>query len=393
MRGAADVDSEASDLDRPEEGDQSAHVGGMDQGTALTDMEHDRDMSPPTPPGKGSLYVSGGAWGEQGFITRFEYDSTRGVVTRGEDTFAGNVLTYLAHSPRHNLLYAPDEANPNLYMFTIQGDAGALSMPTTQQTRCHGVHVMLDAAQEHVILSCHREGQAELFHQPDRETINSTDLVSSGARTHQACMSPEEDRLFVVSLQRQRLMRYAIDAGTHKLAALDPAAVQIPGNIGPRHMVMHPTQPRAYILGESQPLIHVATWDEAKKNLVTGQGISLLEDDATRESAGAAIRVHPSGRWLFASQRFLDGRDGRLAVVELDAKGDPVGAPRYFSTLGIKPRDLNLSPNGALLAVANRTSRSVALFGFDARSGELTYLRAEALPGEPMSVLFVERSP
>lgn len=352
------------------------------------DQREDLDMGGS---GTGYLYVSGGNNGDRGFIARIAYDSARKRLTREADIRAGNMLTYLAYSPRHDLLYAPDEAKLELHVFDVASEDGSLSMHATSPTGCHGVHVMLDPAQEHIVMACYREGETELFHHPDRDTISSTHRVESGARTHQACMTPREDRLFVVSLQRQQLMRYHLDAGNHRLEALEPPAITIPGNIGPRHMVMHPTQPLAYVLGELQPSVHVARWDEATGSLSTGRGVSLLENDATRQTTGAAIRLHPSGRWLLSTQRFLDGRDGRLVVLALDESGEPQGEPRFFSTLGEKPRDFHISPDGNLVAVANRNSRAVAIFGFDAQTGELTYLRSEQMPGEPLSVLFVER--
>jgi len=85
-------------------------------------------------------------------------------------------------------------------------------------------------------------------------------------------------------------------------------------------------------------------------------------------STAAEIRLHPSGRFVYASNR---GHDS-LAVFEVTA---PDGALRPIQTLpsgGRTPRNFALSPDGRWLVCGHQDTPLLTVFQVDEKTGLLT---------------------
>lgn len=336
------------------------------------------------------LYVGGGQYRSDGFVSRFrldtqsgEFDDVQRVLNQGQN------LSYLAIDESRGLMHVSDEGSTNVYTVKIDLKTGLkVGTETSANAQCHGVHTMLDASGDHLVMSCYQEGQTSLLRLDEgAHALNWINTVDSGRKSHQAARSPDGRHVFVVSLEEQHIARYAITRDA--LEPVDPIYTQVPDRIGPRHMAFHPTLPLAYILGESKPVLMTATYSNAG-TLDQLNSTGLDEGEESFETAGAAVRVHPSGRWILSTQRFLDGREGRVVVTELDAQGRPTTHIRHSSSMGLAPRDLSLSHDGKLVAVSNRRSEEVVIFEFDAGTGSLTLVQRLGVPSAPHVAVFLD---
>ncbi len=98
------------------------------------------------------------------------------------------------------------------------------------------------------------------------------------------------------------------------------------------------------------------------------QTISTVPDDFKGQNLGAEIKVAPSGRFVYASNR---GHDS-LAIYAVDQETGQLSVVGHESTQGIGPRDFAIDPSGALLLVANQDTDTVVTFRIDQDSGKLT---------------------
>jgi 6-phosphogluconolactonase (cycloisomerase 2 family) len=97
------------------------------------------------------------------------------------------------------------------------------------------------------------------------------------------------------------------------------------------------------------------------------QTISTLPSDFTGESSTAEIIVHPSGNWVYGSNRGhntivsfrIDQSSGKLKVID------------WTSTQGSIPRGFCIDPSGRLLLVGNQNSDSIAPFRINQSGGRL----------------------
>jgi 6-phosphogluconolactonase len=109
---------------------------------------------------------------------------------------------------------------------------------------------------------------------------------------------------------------FGVDLGADKVNALNldlgHGLVQCPNTVpfapvasgsGPRHMAFHPNRQRAYVLDELTSTITVFNYDPQRGALVWKQTISTLPDNFTGSNTTAEIRIHPSGQFLYNTNR------------------------------------------------------------------------------------------
>ncbi len=109
-------------------------------------------------------------------------------------------------------------------------------------------------------------------------------------------------------------------------------------------------------------------------------GVAALPTYSTAE-----VQVHPSGRFLYGSNR---GHDS-LTVFAIDEATGRLTFVQNEPTQGSTPRGFGIDPTGAYLLAGNQRSDSVVVFRIDPKSGRLTATGAKIDVGLPVSVVFV----
>jgi 6-phosphogluconolactonase len=92
-------------------------------------------------------------------------------------------------------------------------------------------------------------------------------------------------------------------------------------------------------------------------------------------NTGAEVWVHPSGRFLYGSNR----GDDSIVVYSLDAAGK-MSWTANVKTGGATPRSFTVEPGGRWLLVANQGSNNVTVLSIDSMTG------VPALIGQPHTV-------
>ena len=125
-------------------------------------------------------------------------------------------------------------------------------------------------------------------------------------------------------------------------------------------------------------------YDEKRGSLKEIQTISTLPKDFKGLSSTAEIFVHPSGKFLYGSNR---GHDS-IAVFSIDGVGKLIEV-EHVSTQGQVPRGFAIDPTGRYLFAANQKSDNVVVFRIDPATGKLTPTGKTLTVGAPVSVMFV----
>ena len=108
-------------------------------------------------------------------------------------------------------------------------------------------------------------------------------------------------------------------------------------------------------------------WDAGQGKLKELQTIGTLDEGFTGQNSTAEIRVHPSGKWLWASNR----GDDSIAGFSIDPAGKLAKIDR-MSTQGQMPRNFNIDPTGAWLLAAHQDAGGVVVFKIDQKTGKLS---------------------
>jgi 6-phosphogluconolactonase len=166
-------------------------------------------------------------------------------------------------------------------------------------------------------------------------------------------------------------------------------AASVPGG-GPRHMRFSPDGRFIYLLNELSLSVTTFAWD-AETGAATQLGtVPTLSEEAKAAEAfnsAAEILVHPSGRFVYASNR---GHDSVTVFLTGPARGS-LEVVQVQPIRGAFPRNINLDPGGHWLLAAGADSNTVAVHRIHPETGLLTYqTRGIINVPAPICILFVE---
>ena len=166
--------------------------------------------------------------------------------------------------------------------------------------------------------------------------------------------------------------------------ASPPTVAVAPGS-GPRHLSFHPNGKFAYLVNEMGGTVIVYAWDAAQGQLLPLQTVSTLPSGYHGINTSAEVRIHPNGRFLYASNRGPDD----LAIFEINPAAGTLTSVGYQSTQGKGPRDFRIDPTGQFLFAANQDSDSVVIFRINADTGALTPTGDVLHVSSPICVTFL----
>jgi 6-phosphogluconolactonase len=164
-----------------------------------------------------------------------------------------------------------------------------------------------------------------------------------------------------------KVMVYRFDREQGKLLPGDPPFVKCEPGSGPRHLAFGPDGKHVYVIEEISSTVAAFAYDAATGTLKPVQTVSTLPEGFKGASTCAEVQVHPSGRFLYGSNRghnsiagFVIGDNGTLHAIG------------HESTQGRNPRNFGIDPSGTFLLAANQDSDSIVTFRIDPDTGTLS---------------------
>ena len=310
--------------------------------------------------------------------------------------------SFLALRPDKKTLYAVNETGRYegkpvgaVVSFEVDAKNGTLKelnrQPTGGAAPCH---LRVDPSGKCLVVANYVDGNAAAFPiATDGKLAPMSQLVKheghgpnagrqKSPHAHGVTYSPAGDIVFIPDLGIDKIMAYKLDAAKGSLAALESANGMVEPGSGPRHIAFAPSGSTAYSINEIVAAVSQFSWDGASLKLV--RSVSALPAGFNGKNTSAEIAIHPSGKFLYASNR---GHDS-IAVFSLDAK---TGAPTLIQneTTGIKePRCFALDPSGKFLLSANQNSDNISVLKIDPATGQLTPTEFTAKVPAPVCVLF-----
>lgn len=312
--------------------------------------------------------------------------------------------SYLAVRP-DGFLYAISEVNDvdgkpggAVSAFAIAAGTGELK-PLNRQSSGGGgpAHISLDRTERTALVANYGGGSvaslpiaADGSLKPAASVIQHTGSSVNQARqkephAHSVNVDPANRLAYVADLGIDKIMIYRLGADGSLTPNDPPSAAAQPGD-GPRHFAFHPKGRFAYVINELKCTI-TAFSVAANGGLTALQTVSTLpEGQAVVQGYSTAdVQVHPSGRFLYGSNR---GHDS-IVVFAIDEKTGRLTYVQHEPTGGSTPRAFGIDPSGAFLLAANQKSDSVTVHRIDQATGRLTATGHTAEVGSPVCVKFV----
>jgi 6-phosphogluconolactonase len=202
---------------------------------------------------------------------------------------------------------------------------------------------------------------------------------------HSCNFDPTGNFVLVPDLGVDKIYIYKFDAAQRALMDASPPTVAVAPGSGPRHLSFHPNGKFAYLVNEMGGTVIVYAWDAAQGQLLPLQTVSTLPSGYHGINTSAEVRIHPNGRFLYASNRGPDD----LAIFEINPAAGTLTSVGYQSTQGKGPRDFRIDPTGQFLFAANQDSDSVVIFRINADTGALTPTGDVLHVSSPICVTFL----
>jgi 6-phosphogluconolactonase len=196
-----------------------------------------------------------------------------------------------------------------------------------------------------------------------------------------------DNRLAVVDdLGLDELFVYKFDSAKGSLTPNDPPFVKLDAGAGPRHFARHPSGKFAYVISEMQSTVTIFSNDEKTGTLHSLQIISTLPKDFSGHNDAAEIQMHPSGKFLYASNRGSD----TIALFAIDPGKGTLTPVEYTPTQGKIPRSFEIDPTGKFLFAENHKSDNIVVFRIDEKTGHLTATGQVLDVGSPVCLKFLK---
>jgi 6-phosphogluconolactonase len=208
----------------------------------------------------------------------------------------------------------------------------------------------------------------------------------------------ESNRLvYVADLGLDRVMTYKFDSVKGSLGGM-PApgpqhpfvqnALELSHGTGPRHAAISEVRnfrQFLYVLGELDSTITV--FGNTKEGIFDGaiQKVPMLPKGFSGRNDAAEIAVHPSGKFLYASNR---GHDS-IAVFAIHPGHGTLTLMAHVPTGGKEPRHFAIDPSGKYLLAENQFSNNIVVFRIDAATGGLTPTGQVVEVPSPVDIAFL----
>jgi 6-phosphogluconolactonase len=387
-------------------------VAAVATATALltTTTPRPQAQAPAQPPA-GELLVYFGTY-TNGPLSKGIYSSrlnlATGQLSAAQLAVESENPSFLAVHPTGNFLYSVNEVGKfegqnsgSVSAYAIDRQAGTLKLLNRQPSAGSGpAHVTIDSAGRNVLVANYGGGSVAVLpvaangslQRPSSTMQHSGSSVNpnrqKGPHAHSINLDAPNRFAYAADLGIDKIMVYRFDAANGTLTPNNPPSASVEPGSGPRHFAIHPEGRYAYVINEMPLTITAFSRDPDTGSLTALQTISTLQPGTTPQAgySTAEIQVHPSGRFVYGSNRghnsismfLLDPQTGRLTFSQI------------ISTDGRTPRNFGIDPSGTYLLAANQNSDTVTVFRINEKNGRLLQVGTPVPVPAPVCVKFVK---
>lgn len=334
-------------------------------------------------------------------LLSYRFDSERGALEPLDAVDGGSSPSFVADHPTEDLVYLVNETSDSTAVAcSVDRATGSLSVENRQPTGGAGAcYCSVDATGSSLLVAHYHGGVVSVLPiRPDGLLGEPADVVEHEGTSvdpdrqdqphpHAVVPGPDNRFVYVPDLGADRVVVYRLDREAGALRSADPPSVSLHDGAGPRHLAFYPDG-HAYLINELDGTLTAFDWD-AETGALEGVGtVGTLPADFEGENLCADVHVHPSGRYVYGSNR---GHDS-IVVGEIDRESGAVSVLDHESVRGEWPRTFALDPAGTHLFSANMHSDEIVAFDVDADTGLLSATGSVTEVASPKCVRLVSGS-
>ncbi|NME81929.1 lactonase family protein [Clostridium sp. SM-530-WT-3G] len=253
-------------------------------------------------------------------------------------------------------------------------------------------HLSIDSNKQLLITSNYHENKMIVYNTLEGIILNYPKTFSHEGKSinherqdmphiHSSILTKDNKYILSVDLGIDKIIVYELDGS--ELNQINDLTFKFPDGTGPRHIVCSNSQ-NYYVISELTSEIFVLKYKPSEESLFDNiQIISSTSPEYNGIKSGAAIRIHPSNKFLYTSDR--GNNSINLFSILPDGKLNYLNS---FSCEGDSPRDFNIDPSGNFLFCANEKSNNVSIFSIGKGNGMLNFITSQEV-NSPTAIEFV----
>jgi 6-phosphogluconolactonase len=341
------------------------------------------------------------------YLSRF--DAETGRLSAPELAAETKNPSFLAVLPNHRCLYAVGEVSRfegkksgMVSAFAIDAASGKLSLLNEESSGGTGpCHLAVDGQGKCVLTANYGSGSVAVLPigadgklgapsaciQHQGSSVNPQ--RQAGPHAHFITADPKDRFALACDLGLDKILVYKLSlggaSGPPGLVPNDPPFAAVKPGSGPRHLAFHPNGRWVYLIDEMGWTLTTLAYDARRGALKELQTVSTVPAGFHGPNLDAEVAVHPSGKFVYASNRGLDS----IAVFRVDGKTGELSLLEHCGSGGKTPRHFAIDPAGRWLLAANQDSNNVVVFRLDPKTGHLSPAGQSVEVGSPVCLLFV----
>jgi 6-phosphogluconolactonase len=349
------------------------------------------------------VYIGTYTGGKSRGIYTARFDAESGRLSAPELAAPATNPSFLALHPNGHFLYAVGEMDTfegkragAVSAFRIE-TGGKLSPLNSQGSGGTGpCHLSVDQSGHWVLVANYGSGSVAALPAGEDGRLGAVSVAiqhhgssvnpqrQAGPHAHFIASDPWNRFALACDLGLDKVLVYRLNQSGAVLTANEPPSVSVQAGAGPRHLAFHPNRQHVYLANEMASTMTVFEYMAKAVALKELRTVSLLPEGFKGQSTAAEVQVHPSGKFVYASNR---GHDS-IAVFAVEPKDGRLKFVQHQSSGGRTPRHFVVDPTGHWLLVENQDSDNIVAFRIAEQTGQLNPPGQVVEVGSPVCLVF-----
>lgn len=320
----------------------------------------------------------------EGKIVRFALDPKSGALARQGETAVEGQPGPLTTDPQRRFLFASLRSAGKLASFRLEPGSGELSPINIVEAGADPAYVATDRTGRFLLSAYYAAGKVAVHAIGEDGALSEKPVqeLATAEKAHAVVPDCSNRFVFAPHTGPNRIFQFRFDEMTGRLAPQGTPFVERPENTGPRHLVFHPFHDVAYVSDEQGS--SVTAYRFAAGSLEPMKTWTTLPPVFRGANSCADIQITPDGRFVYVANR---GHDSIAEYLVHAPTGElvPLGQTATEKT----PRSFHISPEGGFLIAAGQGSGNLAVYRIDEGTGKLDRLQTYPVGKQPWWVLIV----
>lgn len=322
--------------------------------------------------------------------------------------------SFLAFDKEKNFLYSVHGDEKIISAFKVKKNTGELRFLNEQHTGFdfvnsgldvsrgyNPVHLAIDPKNQYIIVANHATGNITVHPRNLDGTIEPYIAImpvvgnpvgeneeKSFSRPHQICFDYTGKYILVPAQGRlqgngiDKVLVYSFDQADGAIKEICSVPTRL--RSWPRHIALHPNNRFVYIINEWNNTVTSFSFDSSDGSLRSFQVIPSLPETYTGNGQAAEILIHPSGKYVYASNRIHDS----IVIYLVNQFSGFLTPLSWVDCQGKTPRFMTMDSSGNYLYVANEDSDEIIEFSIDQETGALKFTGQIIETESPVCIIF-----